>query len=111
MSLSPLLGVVVGAALTVIVVVLLIILKVRQGHSPAQAIYEQKVIGVSHHNTVSSTKPLLRSSSPRDTSDERDPDVIPAKYGKISKPLIPQMFFVGTYVFLLRYKDGLGRGR
>lgn len=82
MSISPLLGVVVGAAFTIIVIVMLIILKVRQSHPPTQAIYEQKVVGVVHHNTVSSTKPLLRSSSPRDTSDERDPDIIPAKYGK-----------------------------
>lgn len=47
---------------------------------------EQKVLAgapVHNQNTMSSTKPLLRSSSPRE-SDERDPDVIPAKYGEFN---------------------------
>lgn len=53
----------------------------RKSNSQPEAIYEQKVVGISQHHNVSSTKPLLRSSSPREAYDERDPDVIPAKYG------------------------------
>lgn len=52
----------------------------NQGASPL----EQKVSSgtpTPNQNTMSSTKPLLSSCSPRDI-DERDPDVIPAKYGK-----------------------------
>ncbi|KAF5272524.1 hypothetical protein FQA39_LY07848 [Lamprigera yunnana] len=81
LSISPLLGIVLGAAFTVIIVVMLIIIRVRRSHSQPEGIYEQKVVGIPHNHNVSSTKPLLRSGSPREASDERDPDVIPAKYG------------------------------
>lgn len=68
-----------------IIVILLIILRIKnaqssQGASPL----EQKTLvtsSVHHQNTLSSTKPLLRSFSPRDI-DEKDPDVIPAKFGE-----------------------------
>lgn len=83
LPISPLLGVVLGAAFTVIAVIMLIVIRVRRSHNDPAAVMEQKVIGgTHHHHNLSSTKPLLRSSSPRDTSDERDPDVIPAKYGQ-----------------------------
>ncbi|KAB0794697.1 hypothetical protein PPYR_11536 [Photinus pyralis] len=81
LPISPLLGIVIGAAFTVIVVVMLIIIRVRKAHPQPEALYEQKVVGIPHHHNMSSTKPLLRSGSPREVSDERDPDVIPAKYG------------------------------
>lgn len=61
-----------------------IIIRVRRSQSTDSSTLEHKVIGGSHHNTLSSTKPLLRSTSPKD-SDERDPDVIPAKFGKQNK--------------------------
>lgn len=82
LAISPLLGILIGAALTIIIVVMIIVIRIRRNQEQPEAALEQKIIGSSHHhNTLSSTKPLLRSSSPRDTSDERDPDVIPAKYG------------------------------
>jgi hypothetical protein len=77
---SPVLGMLIGATLTIIIVILLVIIRVRRSQSQPEVTIEQKVAGGPHHNTMSSTKPLLRSASPRDT-DERDPDVIPAKYG------------------------------
>ncbi|XP_018560909.1 neural cell adhesion molecule 2 [Anoplophora glabripennis] len=77
---SPVLGILIGAALTIIIVIVLVIIRVRRAQSQPEASLEQKVSGGPHNNTVSSTKPLLRSASPRE-ADERDPDVIPAKYG------------------------------
>lgn len=79
---SPVLGILIGATLTIIIVIVLVIIRVRRAQSQPEANLEQKVSGGPHNNTVSSTKPLLRSASPRD-ADERDPDVIPAKYGKV----------------------------
>lgn len=81
LSISPLLGIILGAAFTIVAVVALIVIRIRRSQNHQEAALEQKVIGVPHHHNVSSSKPLLRSSSPRDVSDERDPDVIPAKYG------------------------------
>lgn len=80
----------IGATLTMIIVILLIILRIRrtqinQGASPL----EQKIsvrASLHNQNTTSSTKPLLRSSSPKEI-DERDPDIIPAKYGKFIQNL------------------------
>ncbi|XP_022921260.2 neural cell adhesion molecule 2, partial [Onthophagus taurus] len=80
-SISPLLGIVLGAAFTVITIVMLIIIRVRRNQGPPEVNLEQKSIGGSTQHTLSSTKPLLRSASPRELSDERDPDIIPAKYG------------------------------
>ncbi|CAH1124419.1 unnamed protein product [Ceutorhynchus assimilis] len=79
---SPVLGILVGAAGTVIAIAVLIILRMRDAKSNSQAILDEKVSGVSRGqcNTMSSMKPLLRGSSPREL-DERDPDIIPAKYG------------------------------
>nr|CAI5858944.1 unnamed protein product [Callosobruchus analis] len=77
----------IGTTLTIIIVILLIIVRIRraQNQSGASSL-EQKVSADSqqHQNTVSSTKPLLRSASPREIDNERDPDVIPAKYGSPS---------------------------
>lgn len=82
MAFSPVLGILIGATLTMIIVILLVIVRVRKTQNqPEINNTEQKVsVGSNHANAVSSTKPLLRSASPRDI-DERDPDVIPAKYG------------------------------
>ncbi|CAG9863888.1 unnamed protein product [Phyllotreta striolata] len=83
LTFSPILGVLVGATFTVIIVIFLIIVRIRKSQNASgSGVLEQKVsAGTTHHqNTTSSTKPLLRSASPRD-ADERDPDVIPAKYG------------------------------
>lgn len=82
LAFSPLLGVLIGATLTIIIVIILVIIRVRRSQSQPVAVIEQKVAGGPHQNTMSTTKPLLRSASPRDAIDERDPDVIPAKYGK-----------------------------
>lgn len=82
LSFSPILGVFLGGTLTVVVVVLLIIIRIRRSKSHKEDNMEHKVGGGSvqpQHNTLSSTKPLLRSTSPKDADD---PDIIPAKYGK-----------------------------
>lgn len=67
-----------------IIVILLIILRIKraQNEEGASPLEQKSLVGAPTHNQniVSSTKPLLRSSSPREI-DERDPDVIPAKYG------------------------------
>ncbi|XP_049820104.1 neural cell adhesion molecule 2, partial [Aethina tumida] len=81
LSFSPILGVFLGGTLTVVVVVLLIIIRIRRSKSHKEDNMEHKVGGGSvqpQHNTLSSTKPLLRSTSPKDADD---PDIIPAKYG------------------------------
>lgn len=52
------------------------------------------MIGGSQHNTMSSTKPLLRSASPRDGADEKDPDVIPAKFGLQSSFVLQRITFI-----------------
>ncbi|XP_056629830.1 hemicentin-1 [Diorhabda sublineata] len=80
---SPIVGILIGATLTMIIVILIIIVRIRRSQNPSRdGIHVQKVsVGVAHQqNTVSSTKPLISSASPRDL-DERDPDVIPAKFG------------------------------
>nr|CAH7744196.1 unnamed protein product [Callosobruchus chinensis] len=86
-SFSPILGILIGATLTIIIVIFLIIVRIRRAQNQSGAAsLEQKVSADSqqHQNTVSSTKPLLRSASPREIDNERDPDVIPAKYGSPS---------------------------
>ncbi|KAF7286927.1 hypothetical protein GWI33_003193 [Rhynchophorus ferrugineus] len=81
MGISPVLGVLMGATVTIVVVIVAIIVHVRKSQNGPEVILEEKMSGIpSHCNTMSSTKPLLRSASPREL-DEKDPDVIPAKYG------------------------------
>ncbi|XP_030763471.1 nephrin-like [Sitophilus oryzae] len=81
MKISPVLGVLMGATVTITIVIVAIVVHVRKRKNRPEVALEEKISGIpSHCNTMSSTKPLLRSASPRDT-DEKDPDVIPAKYG------------------------------
>lgn len=83
MPISPLLGIVIGGAFTIIAIVFFVIVRVRRAQTNGPEA-EQKVLGGGANlgQNLSSTKPLLRSASPRDCAgDERDPDVIPAKYG------------------------------
>ncbi|KAL3287261.1 hypothetical protein HHI36_001737 [Cryptolaemus montrouzieri] len=70
-----------GATLTIIIVVVLVSWKVWKSTGYPNGTLGHKVVAGSgiHSNTVCSTKPLLRSSSPRD-GDEKDPDIIPAKF-------------------------------
>ncbi|XP_074042436.1 sidestep II transmembrane protein, partial [Leptinotarsa decemlineata] len=79
---SPILGILLGATLTVIIVIILVIVRIKrtQGCPGVGTLEHKSSVGPTNHNTISSTKPLLRSTSPRDI-DERDPDVIPAKFG------------------------------
>lgn len=82
---SPTLGILIGLTLTMIIIVLLIIIRIRRseddhGASPLEQKFAVAAATLSQ-NTTSSMKPLLRSTSPRE-SDERDPDVIPAKFGE-----------------------------
>lgn len=92
---SPILGILIGATLTMVIIILLIILRIRRAQSIQVTMpLEEKVsVGIPTHNqnTMSSLKPLLRSSSPRET-DERDPDIIPAKFGKFTKTYIFNKF-------------------
>lgn len=81
LPISPLLGILIGATLTIIIIIFLIIIRARRSQSQNTSTLDQKIMGTSQHNTMSSTKPLLRSSSPREITDEKDPDVIPAKFG------------------------------
>lgn len=73
---------VIGAVITLIVIILIIIIRIRRTQSlQVDGTLEQKVVAVNPpHPQGNTSKPLLRSISPREV-DERDPDVIPAKYG------------------------------
>lgn len=87
---------VIGAVCTLIIIVLLVAVRLRRGHGlrftfrdlktatpTAQPDHHQRLVAVGTGNGGSaSSKPLLRSVSPREALDEQDPDVIPAKYGK-----------------------------
>ncbi|CAH0551847.1 unnamed protein product [Brassicogethes aeneus] len=87
LSFSPLLGVLLGGTLTVVVVIMLVIIRIRKSKGHKQDNIEQKVSsGTMQHNTMSSTKPLLRSTSPKDADD---PDIIPAKYGSPEGRTLP----------------------
>lgn len=83
---SPFLGVVIGAIVTIIILILLIGVRIRSQAAARDRPTEQKIVSLNlaqggQPNTV---KTLNRSSSPREV-DERDPDVIPAKYGNYSR--------------------------
>ncbi|KAJ8951992.1 hypothetical protein NQ317_018674 [Molorchus minor] len=75
-TLSPILSILIGIASTLILVIVICI-RVRNSHTPFGSTQEQKR-GV-YNNITSSTKPLLRSTSPKEV-DEKEPDVVPAKY-------------------------------
>lgn len=81
---SPFLGVVIGAIVTIIILILLIALRIRSQAASREQPMEQKIISMNmtQTNQVNAAKTLNRSSSPREI-DERDPDVIPAKYGEL----------------------------
>lgn len=81
---SPFLGIVIGAIVTIIILILLIALRIRNQTVSRDKPVEQKMVPMNmgaqtgQINVVKNT--LNRSVSPREI-DERDPDVIPAKYG------------------------------
>lgn len=81
---TPILGIVIGATLTVITVLLIIIIRIKRKHNyqDASPLEQKSLVGAlpHSHNRLSSTKPLLRRCSLKE-ADERDPDIIPAKYG------------------------------
>lgn len=83
---SPFLGVVIGAIITIIILILLIAIRIRNQTASRDKPVEQKMVPMNlgsqtgQINVVKNT--LNRSASPREI-DDRDPDVIPAKYGKI----------------------------
>lgn len=77
LAISPLLGMVIGAIFTLIIIVLLVAVRLRRSQNGMNT-DEQKTVQEPQGVT---SKPLLRSVSPRDV-DEQDPDVIPAKYGE-----------------------------
>lgn len=76
----------IGAVVTLIVIILCVVVRIKKSQEfQADGNMEQKVVAVNpiaNQGTIS--KPLLRSISPREV-DERDPDVIPAKYGNSSR--------------------------
>lgn len=72
----------IGAVITLIVIILCVVIRIRRSQGmQVDGNMEQKVVAINPTvNQSNTTKPLLRSVSPRE-ADERDPDVIPAKYG------------------------------
>ncbi|KAK9884228.1 hypothetical protein WA026_005177 [Henosepilachna vigintioctopunctata] len=79
---SQVLGIAIGSTLTVTIIIFLIILRIRKSSKHRDGNFENNPVGSieNNHNTMSSTKRLLRSSLPKD-GDEKEPDVIPANFG------------------------------
>lgn len=77
---SPFLGMVIGAIVTIIVLILLIAIRIRSQNSFRERPLEQKMVSLSITHNQTTAKPANRITEPRDP-DEMDPDVIPAKYG------------------------------
>lgn len=75
MSISPVLGIIAGVVFTLIVIVLMILIRMRRSQESSDD--DQKSV---HEQPGGITKTLHRNVSPREF-DERDPDIIPAKYG------------------------------
>lgn len=71
-STRPMLGVTGGACLTFLLVLLLFLAKLRLGASPAPPVDDMKVPPSTFH---------VKTALAKFSADERDPDVIPAKFG------------------------------
>lgn len=73
-TLSPVIGVSVGAAITLLIVMICVLIRVRSSGTQ----HDHR-----HHLVVDKvTLPTLDKPSNREPPDERDPDVIPAKFGE-----------------------------
>ncbi|XP_025832974.1 hemicentin-1 [Agrilus planipennis] len=80
LPLSPLLGILIGTAITIVLIAVIVTFRARRYHTKSeQAMFEQKADRVSQNLIPPSSKPLLSRLSSRETSDERDPDIIPVK--------------------------------
>lgn len=73
LPISAAVGVAAGACLTILLVVFLVAIKIKRSQSPGSQPH-----AVSHDKTTAA--PVEKVSS-REVADEKDPDVIPAKFG------------------------------
>lgn len=84
MSVSPLIGVVAGAA-AAIAMTLLIILGLAIKHCPRRQSTNDQHYGIAHGSLISECSPketLSTFSRPSPASEERNPDLIPLKEGE-----------------------------
>ncbi|XP_069700710.1 neural cell adhesion molecule 2-like [Periplaneta americana] len=100
LPISPILGMVVGAALTLLSVVLLVVVKIRRSRSgrdqDGRQPHAEKHVGpnnTSLHHTAQGGKDLGPSGGREGVADEKDPDIIPAKFtsadpGPAARPLV-----------------------
>lgn len=103
LPISPILGMVVGAALTFISVVLLVVVKFRRSRSSGEQDGRQP--HVEKHSGPNSTSLLHSTPSGKDLGpsgvrdgpgDEKDPDIIPAKFGEFvftTKNILTYMYY------------------
>lgn len=89
LPISPILGMVVGAALTCVSVVLIVVVKFRRSRSSGDQDdhqpHSEKLSGpnsTSLLHSASSGKDLGSSGARDGPGDEKDPDIIPAKFGE-----------------------------
>jgi hypothetical protein len=90
LPISPILGMVVGAALTLLSVVLLVVVKLRRSRSgrdqDCRQPHAEKFSGRNSTSLLHSAqggKDLVSSGGGKDgVGDEKDPDIIPAKFGE-----------------------------
>ncbi|XP_068081758.1 neural cell adhesion molecule 2 [Anabrus simplex] len=76
LPISPILGMVVGAALTLLSIVLLVVVKVRRSRARGQGAAPRP----DKLQASTLTVPNKEVAAGRDPTDEKDPDVIPAKF-------------------------------
>nr|CAD7425655.1 unnamed protein product [Timema monikensis] len=89
LPLSPILGMVVGAALTLLSVVLLVVVKVRRKRSRDRG-RQQGGSKLQGPNGTASLPSAGKNLPSRDCVDEKDPDIIPAKFepGPVARPVM-----------------------
>lgn len=87
LGLSPILGVIAGAALTLLAVIFVIVVKVRRSRSVPPARTHDVTVAkhaATHHSVAMVALGTKDIAQGREMPDEKDPDIIPAKYGKMS---------------------------
>lgn len=89
LPMSPILGMVVGTALTLLSVVLLVVVKLRRSRSDRDQ--DGRQLQTEKHSAPNSTSLLHLTPAGKDLGpsgvrenfgDEKDPDIIPAKFGE-----------------------------
>ncbi|CAH1131742.1 unnamed protein product [Ceutorhynchus assimilis] len=77
---SPFFGVIVGAAMTIVAIISIVVVRLRRSQSKSQLILDKQVASATPQADTMTFSGFTKSVSPRET-DEKDPDIIPAKYG------------------------------